>query len=326
MSEPVIATLAAAIGSTAPGAAGSVLFVGWTAEGLPAATADPAALGPAAAASVDAFRASRLPLRMVPFARVRPVVYALTGPVVDFADHEGRIAEDQIRYAAIDGAGARVDVAVGELSILRGIVLARHPWQSPGAERTGLAVSTVPLHTVYTALPGRGTEEGLALLFEPTVAGGGNEPAFRSFVRNTIGRLLVLDESQPRARRRGYLDAAGKLAGISPTGGILGTLAALRRMGLVEFEDDWLQKLDAAQRRATGGLLRALRAAGLVEVEDALLAELGDPRPNYDVDRLEVGTLIDLAEAMFAAALATFEGGGTGGSAKGAGVKRRRKD
>jgi len=324
VSEPVIETLAAAIGSTAPGAAGSVLYVGWTAEGRPAVTADPAGLAPAAAASVDAFRVSRLPLRMVPFARVRPVVYALTGPVVDFADHAGRIAEDQIRYAVTDGSGERVEVAVGELSILRGIVLARNPWQSPGRERTGLAVSTVPLHTVYTALPGRGTEEGLALLFDPTVAGGGNEPAFRSFVRNTIGRLLVLDESQPRERRRGYLDAAGRLAGISPTGGLIGSLAALRRMGLVEFEDDWLQKLHAAQRRAQGGLLRALRAAGLVEVEDALLDELGDPRPNYDVDRLEVGTLIDLAEAMFAAALATFEGPGGAAARGGAKAKRKR--
>ena len=323
MSEPILDALAAAIGSTAPGATGRVIYVGWTEDGLPMATADASALGPEAAASLDAFRASRLPLRMVPFAHIRPAIYAMTGAVIDFADHPGRIAEDQVRYTVVDTTGARTEIAVGELGVLRGIVLARYPWQTPAPERGGLAVSAVPVHTVFTALPGAGSDEGLALLFEPTVAGAGNEPAFRSFVRNTIGRLLVLDESQPPEKRRGYLDAAGRLAGISPEGGLLGTLAALRRLGLVEFEDQWLQRVHGAQRRAQGGFIRALRAVGLVEVDDAILEELSDPRPNYDVDRLEIATLIDLAEAMFGAAMRAFEGEGAGPAARRKGKGRR---
>lgn len=311
MSEPTIDRLAAAIGSTATGATGRVIYVGWTADGLPTTSDDVSLLGPAATAAVDAFRASRLPLRMVPFARIRPTIYALTGPIVDFEDHAGRVAEDQIRYTVVDASNARIDVGVGELSVLRGIVLARSPWQTPGTDRSALAVSTVALYTVYTALPGVGSDEGLALLFEPTIAGGSNEPAFRSFVRNTIGRLLVLDESQAPDKRRGYLRAAGRLAGISPTGGVLGTLVTLRRLGFVAFDDDWLQRVNSAQRRAQGGLLRVMRAVGLVEVDEALLAELSDTRPNYDVDLLDTGTLIDLAEAMFAAAMLVFEGPGT---------------
>ena len=77
---------------------------------------------------------------------------------------------------------------------------------------------------------------------------------------------------------------------------------ALRRIGLLSFSDEWLRDLGRARRRAKGHLARALRAAGLAEVDDAVLDELTDPRPDYDVDRLESEQLIDLAEGMFAAA------------------------
>ena len=68
----------------------------------------------------------------------------------------------------------------------------------------------MPLYSVCTALPGARADTGLALLFQSTIGGGSNEPAFRSFVRNVIGRLLLLDESSPAGGRKGRTqDAAG---------------------------------------------------------------------------------------------------------------------
>lgn len=304
MTEPTIDTLAAAVVSTAPNVQGRAMYVGWTADGLPAATGRVAQLSTPARESLHAFRASGLAVRKVPFSELVPATYVMTGSAVDFADIGGRIAEDHIRYRVIDATGESRDLPIGELSALRGIVLARHPWQAPGGGHLELAVEAVPIFSVFAALPGADERSGLALLFQPTLPGQTNEPAFRSFVRNSLGRLLVLDESQPPGRRRGYLEVAGRVAGVLPDGGMLGTLVALRRIGFVDFEDQWLQGVRARGRRLKSGFIRALRAAGMVEVDDGLLAELADPRPDYDVDRLDTEQMIDLAEEMFHAARA----------------------
>jgi hypothetical protein len=42
-----------------------------------------------------------------------------------------------------------------------------------------------------------------------------------------------------------------------------------------------------------------LRGIGVVEVDDRIMADLMDPRPNYDIDPLELEQLIDLAEQMY---------------------------
>lgn len=300
MANRPIHTLSAAVVSTAPGVRGNALYVGWTEEGLPAATHRQDWLSEEARASLQAYRASGLSVRKLPFAELVPVIYTLTGPVVDFADTGGRIAEDQVLFTFADAAGERRDIPLGELGLLRGIVLARNPWQAPRpASRGGIAVSAVPMYTVFSTIPGADERTGLAILFEPTVAGETNEPAFRSFVRNSIGRLLVLDESQPAGSRRGYLEVAGRVAGVPPSGGMLGTLVSLRRLGFVEFDDDWLRRAQRRGRKMKGGFIRALAAAGLVEIDGQLLDELRDPRPDYDVDKLSTDELIDMAEEMF---------------------------
>ncbi|MFN8423081.1 MAG: hypothetical protein U0470_06710 [Anaerolineae bacterium] len=129
-----------------------------------------------------------------------PASYLICGPVIDFADARDRVAEDQVQYTCLDATGERREYAVGELGILRGITLARQPWQAYAGGGMDVAVSTVPLYSVIAPLPDPTGETGLAMLFEPTIPGASNEAAFRSFVRMTIGRLLVLDEpSRPPA-------------------------------------------------------------------------------------------------------------------------------
>jgi hypothetical protein len=306
-SEPIepIEQLCASVVSTARGVRGRSLFLGWTADGLPAASTDLSGLAEPARKSLNHYRGSGLAPRKVPYAALVPVTYLVTGPAVDFADTELRRAEDQVRYTVLDAAGARRDIAVGECGALGGIAASRVPWQATGGRGGGVAapaVSAVPLYTVFAPLPGTSADTGLAMLFEPTLRGETNEPAFRSFVRNTISRLLVLDESQQAASRKGYLEAAGRIAGTPPKSTALQSLLWLRRAGLVEFEDNWIQGLRQSRRRAEGQFIRALRAIGLVEVSDEILDELTHPRPDYDIDPLETDTLIDLADQMYVVA------------------------
>jgi hypothetical protein len=155
------------------------------------------------------------------------------------------------------------------------------------------------LYTLFMPRPGAGPEAGLAVLLRPTIPEAGNEAAFRSFVRHSLGRLLVLDESQPAPSRKGYLDAAAEHASLPPGDGVGALLVRLRELGFIEFDDAWLR---AAYRRLGGaraGFLRALRVFGAVEVSDESLREIAHPRPHYDLDVLGVPALVTLAEAMY---------------------------
>lgn len=305
-SKVVVETLAAAVMSTAKGLRGRVLYVGWSPDGLPAATGRRDALSEAARLALDHYHATGLDVRRAPFAELVPASYLITGPVIDFSDTPDRLAEDQVQVTCLDTTGERRDFAIGELGILRGIALARQPWQAYTGGVLDVAVSTVPLYTVFAPLPGPTGETGLALLFEPTIAGASNEAAFRSFVRLAIGRLLVLDESQPPASRRGYLEVAGRVAGVSPKSGLLKSLVTLRGMGFVDFDDSWLRDMQRRGKLLHGGFIKALRAIGMVEVSEGLLRELADPRPDYDVDPLDTARLVDMAEEMYAVASGRF--------------------
>jgi hypothetical protein len=138
-------------------------------------------------------------------------------------------------------------------------------------------------------------------MFRPTTRSSGNEAAFVSFVRQVLSRLLVLDESAPAKNRKGYLEAAARRAGLD-SGDHAGLLGWLRRIGLVDYDDDWLSQLERKETGIVVALVKALRKIGLIEVSDERMAELEDVRPVYDLDRLDAGGLVALAEAMYGAA------------------------
>ncbi len=297
---PTIDQIAAAVVSTARRRSGNWLFVGWTADGLPAATGDASRLSEGARQAVALNQGAGLPPRRVPYERVVPVEYVLTGSAIDYADTDQRRAEDQIRYTVTDATGEQREIALGELAVLGAIADTREPWQSmAGGPGTEVAVSAVALYTVFAPPPGKRPDTCVALLFRPTIPAAGNEAAFGSFARQSISRLLILDESQPPERRKGYLRVAGRLAGTSPKGGLASTLVWLRRVGLVDFSDPWLQDMRSTGRRAQGHLARLLRAAQLVDISDDVLEELAHPRPDYDIDPLETEQLFHLAEGMY---------------------------
>ncbi len=296
-----IERLSVAVVSMAQEKRGVWLFAGWDADGLPQSTDRLAELASEAREALELYRSSGLSPRRVPYASLTAVEYALTGPAVDFADVPPQRAEDQVRYTVVDGEGARHDLALGEMAVLGAIADARTPWQVAGrTSATAVADTAVPLYTVLLPAPGQRPNRGLALLFRPTLAGSGNEAAFASFVRGTISRLLILDESQPPERRKGYLEVAGRLAGVPPTGGLAAALRLLRRLGLVSFSEEWYRQVRRQQQRSKGALVRLLRAAGLVAVSDEVLAELSNPRPDYDVEPLDIDALVKLAGEMYA--------------------------
>jgi hypothetical protein len=292
---------------TARAARGRSVVVGWTQDGLPAATTHLDGLSPDARQALDGYRGSGLPERRVPYTALVPVNYALTGPAVDFADTPERRAEDQVRYSVVDAAGRQREIALGERGVLGAITEARVPFQTVAHDSvTASASSAVPLYTVFSPLPAGRPDSGLAMLFQPTIEGGTNEPAFRSFVRNTVGRLLVLDESQPPGSRKGYLEVAGRLAGTPGSGGSAAVLMWLRRVGLVDFDDAWLQRLRMGRKQMEGQVVRLLRAMGVVDVDQPVMDEMLHPRPDYDIDPLETDRLVDLAEQMYLVARRTL--------------------
>ncbi len=300
---PQIERLSAAVVTTDRRHRGKWLFVGWTTEGLPFASYHQEDLTEQARESALQFVSAGLDPRRVPYSRVRPVEYVLTGPAIDFADTPARRAEDHIRYTVTNADGERIEIALGELALLGAIVDARVPWQASSSHLgADFAVSAVPLYTVFVPPPGAPADSCVGIVFRSTFRGAGNEPAFRGFVRQTLGRLLVVDESQSRQHRKGYLLVAGRIAGIRPKGGLASTLLALRRIGLVDFSDQWIRSLGMSGQRAKAAAARMLRAVGMADVSDEALERMMDVRPDYDVDPLETEQLIALAEGMYKAA------------------------
>jgi hypothetical protein len=297
-----IRRLAAAVASTAPRNEVPWLFVGWNAADRPMAARDPANLSADALRAFQQFRRAGLWPRQVPFASLEAVEYAFTGPAVDFADSKGQVAEDQIQYVVLDENGERREVHLGELALLEGIVQAAEPWQAAlGGNSAELAQSAIRYHTVLLPHPDGPIQRGLAILFRPTLSASGNEAAFGAFVRYSLSRLLVLDESQPDGRRKGYLEAAARHAGLSPDD-VSGLLQWLRRLGFVDFEDAWIESLQRRRAGAVVAALRVLRKMGMVDVGNDRLKEMAEARPSYDLDALDTSGLVGLAEAMYWAA------------------------
>jgi hypothetical protein len=292
--------LSAAVVSTAKATKGRWLFVGWDDHDRPATAESLAGLGPAARRAYHVYRESGLWPRQVRWTSLEAVEYVLTGPAVDFADHGGQLAQDQLQYVVLDARGDRSEIALGELAVLEAIVSAREPWQRVGESSSAeIAKSAVLLYTLFLPNPGAPPGTGLALLFRPTIPQSGNEPAFRAFVRQSLGRLLVLDESQPAGSRKGYLDAAAELASLPPESGVGSLLVRLRELGFIDFEDSWLRGAYRRMGSVRAGFLRALRVFGAVEISDDVLHEIAHPRPDYDLDALAMGQLVALAEAMY---------------------------
>lgn len=280
-----------------------LLFIGWTKEGKPTVTDNEDHLADEVQESFSAFQTSGLGLREIKYSNLTTVEYAYTGRAIDFRDQDLTKAEDLIIYGIKDQEGASKPISLSELTVLQSIVNAQTPWQDIGPSKMGeIAVSAKPMYTLFVPTPEMARGSALAILFKPTIEGESNEASFKSFIRQTIGRLLVLDESQEPRNRKGYLKAAAKFAGKRGTKGTLDILFALRAAGLVEFEDQWLENFSQRKRNMVAKGLKIARLLGFVEVNDDTIERYRHPLPYYDVDLLDINQLFNLADAMERAA------------------------
>ncbi len=276
-----------------PASARGVYFIGWNRAGLPVVTADSNQLSEEAKKSVIENQKAGLPIREVPFRRIEAKAFSYVGKPIDYMDQGNIVVEDLLTYGLVDKDGKQSEETFGELTILQGLTEASVFWQDSG--RSSLDDETRSAKRMYTLFiqPNDGsTDDAYAILFKPTLPGESNENDFRLFIRQTIGKLLVLDESQEPAHRKGYIEAAAAFTGYTK-GNPVGLLHLF-----YNFSDDELDKIAKAKQGISTGLLKVARGLGLYNISDDELSLMKDQRPYYDVDTLDLNKLFSLVIAM----------------------------
>ena len=157
------------------------------------------------------------------------------------------------------------------------------------ADNTDIIASTKSMHTLFVEPKEKSTGEALAILFRPAFDGESNELSFKSFIRKSLGKLLVLDESQEPQSRKGYIDAAAQFT----KGNGRSTLASVVNLFYDRGESPFVDT-----SKAKVGILKIARSLGMYNISDAELEEISHPLPFYDVEEMDMKTLFDVASAM----------------------------
>src|SRR3989344_1584278 len=269
---------------------GGTLYLGWTKDGRPSIGKYDGDLTRSALESLQSSQAAGIRIREIRYRGVVPYEYRYTGSAVDFSDDPTSYSktEDLIKYGIVDSDGTQKVIHVGEADILQSISENNIPWQSVDfSTSTEIAVSAKPMYSVFVPQKGE-THSACVLLFKPSIKGESNEAVFKSFVRETIGRLLILDELQEPEKRKGYLEVAAKLT----KGPKSGDAADFIRM-FVDVDDELAKKINKTAR----GIF-AKFAGMFIEFDEETLENIKNPLPNYDVDTLDTEKLVGLASQM----------------------------
>lgn len=277
---------------------GELVFIGWTKEGLPVITLNEDQLSCRARESYESFQHSGLELREIPFRNLTPAEFMAVVEAKDFKDTRIKRAEDVVVLYVKTTEGERV-VYVPERTILRSITDTRdNPWQDANIARIGeVESSSKTMYTLFVPTPNKGRDTGLAILFKPVIERDSNEAVFKIFIRETLGKLLAIDESQPKDNRKGYLKPASEIAGLSEKPGVVEqTLRALRKGGFVDFTDQDLEGLRQKGRNCFAKILSL--AKEYVQIDEGDIDVIRDPLPYYDLGSLKIEQLFGLAEKI----------------------------
>ena len=282
------------VAKTGRGRYAKELYFGWTKEGSPRVGYSSAELSPRARESVEIFHRTGLDIRDIQSTDLTCVEYSFTGAAIDFGDVGSKKAEDLINYGIKDEKGEAKTIPLGELDVLNALVDSTYLWQSlEKGVISEVAVSAKPMYTLI--VPSREEQNSaLAVLFKPPniLAEESNQASFKSFVRDTLGRLLVLDESQAAGSRKGYLEAVSTFSRKKGRDkrGILSLF--------VNIDDEMQEGLDKAKKNVLIGSLKVARKVGLMRFEDEELPEILESLPDYDLDALDLKQLQELASVM----------------------------
>lgn len=276
---------------------GRPVFIGWTAQGIPAITTTENELSQVAQKSYFENRKSKQQLDLLQYSNIIPVDYLKTGQPIDYQDTPQHKAEDLLSYSVLDSNGDQKSLTIGELNMLEGISNGVSIWQDLGKlDRDEIAATAKQMYTLFVEEE-KQSGEAYAFMFQPPIEGQSNEVSFKSFIRQTLGKLLVLDESQNPSNRKGYIEAAADLTdghGLSKLGMILNFF--------YDFGDD---KYDPGNR-FKAGIYNFARKIGFYEITDEQLEEMRRGLPYYDVDTMDLTTLMGVAKSMYKAAYNSF--------------------
>lgn len=290
---------------------GKLFMVGWTCEGKLRVTENLTYLTPEARKNYSSGINDQI--RQIPFQTLIPVEYNLTGEAQDLLDRGDMRTEDRVVYLFLDqNLSPMEETSVGELTLLSAIVDANLYWQNL-SETTGLGIGQVytksaPMYNLLIPVPEE-RKTAYVVLFKPLIPGESNEETFKKFIRNTLGRLLILDETERLEGKsgKGYIEAAAKLAGISDDGKIIKILRDLQKIGYIEFADDWIEQIKTKKQHIKqkgvgffAGAMRILKDVGWLEdTSDEDIERMKRlPLPSYDLENISIERLFELARAM----------------------------
>lgn len=291
---------------------GKLVMIGWTSEGKLRVTENLASLTPEARKNYTSGISDQV--REIPFQTLIPVEYNLTGEAQDLLDRGDRRTEDRVVYRFLDqNLSPMEETSVGELTLLNAIVDANVYWQNL-SETTGFGIGQVytrsaPMYNLLISAPEERRKTAYAVLFKPLIQGESNEETFKRFIRNTLGRLLILDETERLEGKsgKGYIEAAAKLARISDDGKIIKILSNLQKSGYIELTDDWIEQIKTKKQnikqKGVGlfvGAMRILKDIGWLEdISDEEIEGMKRlPLPSYDLENISIEKLFELARAM----------------------------
>ncbi len=274
-------------------------FIGWTKDDQPTVAMSETQLTQQARESYTNFQISGLAIKRISYKVLTAAEYVSTGSAVDFQDKGSKKAEDLLTYQ-IMSAGNHKSIAIPELMILQAIIEASDdPWQEIGHSKIGdLAVTAKSMFTLFLPTPNAGEGTVLAVLFKPVIEDESNESAFKGFIRQTLGRLLILDESQVLQCQKGYVKAAAGLAGSKSRGTGEVILRSLKNLGFIDYDEESLEGIRRTGREFKAKMLGLVNF--FVDVGEGRIEEAKHPRPYYDIDSLDVEQLVELSRRMLA--------------------------
>lgn len=284
----------------------NLIFLGWTKNDLPIVVGSEDCLSREARVSFTNFQISGLDIKEIPYQELTAIEYVGTGSAVDFQDTHDQKAEDLVTYFVKTADGDK-SLAIPELTLLQAIIEASlNPWQDIGHSKIGdLTVTAKPMFTLFLPSPNLGRKTASAVLFKPVIEDESNESTFKSFVRQSLGRLLILDESQSPETQKGYVKAAAELAGIKGKGAVETILRSLKNLGFIDYDEESLESSKKAGREFKAKMLGLVNL--FVEISEGRIEEARHPRPYYDIDSLDTQRLVELSRRMLAAGKRYFQ-------------------
>jgi len=273
---------------------GKRIYLGWTTDDLPTIADSQSSLVGRAYDEVELYKTVEMPVEELVFEDVKPVIHVSTAQAIDVKDHGMRKSEDIIVYKVSDQKGNKVNYPLGELSILEAIATVRKPWESLlGSELSGESV--IESGSMFTLFITNKDDPTIAtaLLFKPLLIGGSNQASFRSFVRNTLGKLLEMDESQKPSERKGYIRVAGKYykEGKDKT--------SFMDLFLTYESDEAREAALKKQRKKRAKTARTLRKLKIIQISDEDLELVENPLNDYDLDALSLKELVMMAREFY---------------------------